>query len=450
MRKKQPFSAVIIGFLLGTVTFLSVGRIVAWAEEKKADLLFDIVDTGEAKDAGTPILAWKTVALDPDYSGDWVVTGDVDGDGQVDIVSARNVNQDDVHYTSAVSAQRLDGSVLWRWGDPKIGRKNLHHDVACQIYASDGDGRNEIIVLGDKQLMELDGATGKEKRRLPIPPEASDSLVFANLSGGPRATDFLVKTRYTQIWAYNREGKLLWTAHEPGGYRTSHQARPIDLDGDGVDEIAAGYAMLNHDGTVRWVFQSKQVDLARGHLDAIRVLRPGKTPKDARLALTCCGANNIALIDGEGHPLWEISGHHFESIQIGDAFPDLPGVNILVDIDHQLQGKSPLWIVSENGERLGQIVTDYSRHHEWIDWTGDGACEIVNACNHALYDTVGKRIATFSFDGPGGYILLGDMTGDSVGDITITAPDKVYIFKNEKKNPTDSSRLGCGVNFTLY
>src|SRR5512135_1960982 len=83
---------------------------------------------------------WRRITLDPQYSGAWVVAGDLDGDGLVEIVSARNVDRNDVHYTSAVVAQRLDGTVLWRWGNPTIGRKQLHHDVACQIYDWNGDG----------------------------------------------------------------------------------------------------------------------------------------------------------------------------------------------------------------------------------------------------------------------------------------------------------------------
>ncbi|MCU0874531.1 MAG: hypothetical protein MUE50_19520 [Pirellulaceae bacterium] len=191
---------------------------------------------------------WRQFALDPEYSGAWVVAGDLDGDGAVETVSARNVDRNDVHYTSAAVAQRLDGSVLWRWGDPAVGRKKLHHDVACQIYDWDGDGCPEVVLCTEGFLVELDGATGRERRRFPLPKDASDCLVFANLSGGPRATDVLVKTRYTQIWAFHRDGRQLWTIEKPGGYLTAHQPVPIDLDGDGRDEIAAGYAMLNADG----------------------------------------------------------------------------------------------------------------------------------------------------------------------------------------------------------
>ncbi len=417
---------------------------------------FDRRDPGPADDAAPVIQPWAVVQLDPDYAGQWIVTGDVDGDGAADIVSARNVNDKDIHYTSAVCAQRLSGAVIWRWGNPGIGRKELHHDVACQIYDWDGDNRNEVVLLADQFLVELDGKTGRERRRLPIPPEASDCLVFANLSGNRRASDVLVKTRYGQIWAYDHDGRALWTVKNPGGYRTAHQPRPFDLDGDGSDEIMAGYALLNADGTLRWTYRSETVDQARGHLDTCRLFRRGTTAEETRLVLTCCGANNLAMISGSGKTLWEYAGHHFESIQVADILADVPGKEILVDIDHRPRGASPLWVVSARGEPLTQIMSEYCRHHNLVDWTGDGASEIVIAQSRGLFNGKGERIGTFAMDPKAldsdeQLVLIGDMTGDGVADVTLTTLSAVYIYRNTSgRRPSGPVPLGCGTNFTLY
>jgi len=431
--------------------------------KQKGPIYFDVRDVGEPADKVHVIKPWKIISLDPEYGGQWVVAGDVDDDGQVEIVSAENVNKNDVHYTSTAVAQKLDGSVLWRWGNPDIGRKKWHHDVACQIHDWDGDGKSEVVLCTKGYLVELDGATGRQRRRIAIADEATDCLLFANLTGGNRPTDVLVKTRYHQIWAYDRAGNLLWTVRDPGGYRTAHQPRPIDLDGDGRDEIMAGYAMLNPDGSVRWVFKSKKVNQARGHLDCCRVLRRGKTPEDFRLVLTCCGANNVALVDGNGRVLWEVSGHHFESVDIGQIIPNHPAAQLLVDIDHQPLGKSPLWVLDEDGKHLGQLITDYSRHHHLLDWTGDGVNEILVAHNGGIYNHKGKRIGVFATPKPTKNasppderisersILTGDMTGDGVPDVVLATTEAVYIFKNEKGlKPDRPVPLGTGPNFTLY
>ena len=99
------------------------------------------------------VVPWRTITLDAEYGGYWVVAGDVDGDGEIEIVSAQNYNRNDDHFTSSVAVQKLDGSVLWRWGDPKLGRRELHHDVACQIHDLDNNGANEVILGGDRRLL---------------------------------------------------------------------------------------------------------------------------------------------------------------------------------------------------------------------------------------------------------------------------------------------------------
>jgi len=440
---------------------LVFGNLCTFLDAKENDFIyFDTIDIGQPDPQIPLIQPWKIVHLDPDYGGQWVLAADLNTDGKVDILSSENFNKDDVHYTTTAVAQNLDGSVLWKWGNPDIGRKNWHHDVACQIHDWNGDGKYEVVLCTKGFLIELEGATGRELRRIPIPDEATDCLVFCNLSGGSRPTDVLVKDRYHQIWAFNRDGKLLWTVKDPGGYRTAHQPRPIDIDGDGLDEIMAGYAMLNSDGSVRWIYKSKQVDQSKGHLDCARVVRQDPSPEDFRIVLTCCGANNIAFIDGNGKVLWEVSGRHFESVDVGHIIPNHAGQQICVDIDHQPYGKSPVWVLDEQGKHLGQLVTDYSRHHCLLDWTGDGIEEILIAHKGGLYNDEGRRIGTFdtpgeeTSDGNAKYeksILPGDMTGDGKLDVILATPYNVYIYKNIKgRKPNKPVRLGTEPNFTLY
>ena len=429
--------------------------------------LFDQVDPGEVAGAVPLIQPWRVVPLDPDYSGAWVIAGDVNGDGQVEIVSARNVNVGDIHYTSAVVAQDLDGRVLWRWGDPRIGRRGLHHDVACQIHDWDNDGHAEVILCTAGFLVEIEGATGAERRRLPLPPDATDCLVFADLAGRGWASDVLVKTRYSQIWALDHSGRLLWTVQKPGGFPTAHQPMPVDLDGDGRDEILAGYAMLNPDGQVRWALPGDWRFTGSGHLDCGRVLRRGSTPAECQLVVTCCAHHRLVAMDGTGRVCWEVTGHHFESIDIGRISPERPGLQMLVDLVPPADGHRnyPLWVVNEDGELLGQLLVDYGRFHTLADWNGDGLDELVVPHTRGLFDCRGERIATFAMppqadvfggqpreQGEIGHIVLrGDMSGGGGPDLLLTGPDAVYVFRNEKRRPElPASALGTGTNFTLY
>jgi len=269
----------------------------------------------------------------------------------------------------------------------------------------------------------------------------------------------LVKTRYTKIWALDYDGRQLWSVAMPGGFPTAHQPLPVDLDGDGRHEIMAGFAMLNSDGTTRWVFKSKNAEAMGGHLDCCRVLRPAKKAADFRLVLTCCGGNNLAVIDGLGKVVWETAGHHFESVDVGKLSPNVPGVQIAVDIDHRPWGEGPLWVFDERGRKLGQIMTDYARHHALVDWTGNGIQEILVAQARGLFDHRGRRIATFQMHNPEDpdpaemLGMVGDMTGDGVPDVLLTtrSSSAVYIYKNEKgTKPARAVPAGTELNFTLY
>ena len=184
---------------------------------------FDVRVNDTMYEKADVIKPWKTITLDSLYAGSWIVSGDIDNDGEPEIVSARNVDIRDSHYTSSVIVYNLDGSVLWKWGDASIGRNILHHDVACQIYDWDGNGTKDVIVATNKYLVELDGVTGKVKREIGIPNGASDCIVFANLGGNKRASDVLIKNRYGKIWALNSNGEILWNIELPAGKKTAHQ-----------------------------------------------------------------------------------------------------------------------------------------------------------------------------------------------------------------------------------
>ena len=454
------------------ITILVVALLSTWC-------LPEILRAKEGDDNETfvPVVApWKTVVIDPEYRGAWLVAGDLDGDGVAEIVSARNFAYGpapaDQHYTVSAVAHRLDGSVLWRWGDPSAGRNELHHDVACQIYDWDGDGQNEVIVADDGHLIEIDGRTGKEKRRFAIPKHSSDCIVFCNLSGGDRA-DILVKDRYHHIWAFDYDGKQLWTIETPGGYLTAHQARVMDVDGDGKHEVQAGFALLNADGSPRWVLESGGkvmpgpfADGTRykgGHLDCGRLVRRGDSPADTRIVLSFCAGDRIAMVDGDGKFLWTHSGNHYESIDIGRVRDDVPGPQIIADIPYADWGKKPIRVFDIDGNLLTEFLTLESRFHRLVDWFGEGVQSIAIGQDKALYDGHGQmqvRLDMSPLEGQPAaserleiMCLKGDMDGDGREDLIYwnNPVSVVYIYRNERgAKAEDEAHVGTEVNTTLY
>jgi len=128
-----------------------------------------------------------------------------------------------------------------------------------------------------------------------------------------------------------------------------------------------------------------------------------------------------------------------------------PVPQLLVDIDHQPYGASPIWVVGGDGATLGQLITNSSRQHRLIDWNGDGLDEFVVAHDRGLYDHTGKRITTFELPAGDSIVHTGDMDGDGQNDIIFNTGDAICIFRNEKcpKSPTPIP-LGTGTNVTLY
>ena len=177
---------------------------------------FDVLTYGKSYSDVPVVEPWRTIRVNPEKAGAWTVAGDVDGDGEAELVSARNNPESLSQEVVSVIVHKLDGTVLWEWGSPESGVARLGYDVACQVHDWDGDGNLEVVVVGRNHIVELDGATGAEKRKLPIPQDAADCLTFVNLSGSERPTELLIKTRYDQIWALDSNANELWNVKLPG------------------------------------------------------------------------------------------------------------------------------------------------------------------------------------------------------------------------------------------
>lgn len=410
-------------------------------------------------DPNVPVIQpWKRVPFHPFYGGSWLLAADLDGDGEVELVTARNVDANDVHHTCTASAYKLDGSMLWTWGGPGAGRGELGGDVACQVHDWDGDGCPEVIVVEARELVVLDGGTGEERQRLSLPnPWAglSDCLVFCDLRGTGRPGDVLVKSRYTQIYAYDRDWNMLWSADHPAGHRTAHQPFVLDIDHDGRDEVMVGYALLNGDGSERWRIRGDEDILKDGHLDCCRLLRDADDPEAQRLVFTYCNSFYLGCMNGKGRVLWAHRGEHYESVDVGRVFPDTPGNQLVVDIDKAPWGASPLLVFDEEGSLLSRFETNNSRHHDLISWREGDAEDILMSADPTVRTGCGEavvRLAMDPVDRPRAATAC-DLTGDGRKDVLMSTwyGTAAYLYRNPgDASPEANVPLGTGLNFTLY
>jgi len=159
--------------------------------------------------------------------------GDLDGDGQIDMLIAQNIRKvqdNSFAHISCLTAVNLDGTVLWQIGRPEPYNDVLAHDNPFQIHDIDGDGRKEVILVKDFKIQILEGATGKVKKWswMPEAPrdnkvrpyelELGDSIYFADFTGRGARRDILIKDRYLNFWVF--DNNLEVTVAGPVQHRT--------------------------------------------------------------------------------------------------------------------------------------------------------------------------------------------------------------------------------------
>ena len=179
--------------------------------------------------------------------------GDIDGDGRMEIVLAKPASVSDPRYfpnqVACVTAYSIDGDMLWQTGDASGNEKASDFDLPIQIYDIDKDGKNEVIVVMSGNLLILDGKTAEIKKQIPLPDQnIGGTVLIADLEGTGYAQNIILKNKYSHIWALDVNLNVLWDAEGNIGLA------PIayDLNGDGKDEIIAGYNVFSNKGELLW------------------------------------------------------------------------------------------------------------------------------------------------------------------------------------------------------
>src|SRR3954447_12015931 len=287
--------------------------------------------------AGYPGLKlWKKFKTPGFGAGRNVRFGDLDGDGQMDMLIAQNIPRvqgDAFDHISALTAVTLDGKVLWQLGRPDPRNGLLTNDTPFQINDVDGDGRNDVVMIRDFKLQVLDGRTGKVKRTMWMPafPDnakvkpyelySGDSIVFANLTGKTGRRDMLLKDRYRHFWAISRALKPLWKGEDD----TGHYPFPYDVDGDGKDELFIGHSMWDPSGKRRWSHDGKLQD----HVDAVAVGNFTDDPKKPPRVYWSSSDEAFLMLDLEGNILKQVRVGHTQTAAVGKFRPELPGLQYI-------------------------------------------------------------------------------------------------------------------------
>lgn len=276
--------------------------------------------------------------VDYTYSANDTSVGDVDGDGEYELIvkwypsNAKDNSQSGYTGNTYLDAYKIDGTRLWRV-DLGVNIRSGAHYTQFQVYDYDGDGSAEMIVKtadgtvdgtgrtigdaaadhrddegrileGSEFLTVFDGETGAEIDTIDYVPGRGDLGSWGD-DYGNRADRFNAATAYldgehpsavfqrgyytrTVVAAFDFDGESLserWvfdTTDEQSpenaayGANGNHNVSIVDVDGDQKDEVILGSAVIDDDGTGLY-----STNLGHGDAQVVSDLDPSRPGYEA-------------------------------------------------------------------------------------------------------------------------------------------------------------------------
>lgn len=349
--------------------------------------------------------------------------GDLNGDGRLEIVMLQPDSGFDNRYFphSVICATvfNLEGEMLWQTGTPDLESDcDTFCDIPAQVYDIDNDGNNELLIVSNGEFLVLDGMTGALKKSYPLPdPYAHDCIIIADLEGRGYAQNIILKNRFHQLWAMDVNFNVMWTYKGNIG----HFPWPYDINGDGRDELIAGYTILNGEGDV-----IGNIDGESGHVNYIWV---GD--------LYQSGESGISIaVQGSKTTLLTLDGSLIGQIDDGTVYiapgnlcPGVSGTEI------GCSGRN-ISLYSCHGDKLSETVSHggtLTAVHN-LDASGtDMLLSYGSGMPASLFDSSLNQIFTFPYDGQ---VLWADLIGDNIPEILLLSGDKLEIYSAFAKDLT--------------
>lgn len=386
---------------------------------------------------------WKKLDTDGFGTGRSLRFGDLDGDGQLDILVGQVMNlgpTDKFSEVSCLTAITMDGKKLWQVGEPDTWKTMLTNDVAFQIHDINGDGKNEVIYAKGREIIVAEGATGKAlyKKSTPrisdIDPKGpvnkeydhilGDAIFFADFRGLGRKGDMLIKDRYDHFWVMDENLNPLWH----GMCKTGHYPYAMDMDNDGKDELAIGYTLYNSDGKQRWSLDKTIND----HTDGVAIV---DYKGDGNfITMNAASDEGMLFIDTKGNILKHHFIGHAQNPVVANFRNDLPGLETLTINFWGNQGIVNFY------DADGNIYHDFEPAHHGsmcmpLNWKGDGEEYFILSPNPEIggvFDGWGRKVMNFPDDGhPDMCNATLDITGDSRDEIVVWDTYSIWIYTQD-------------------
>lgn len=338
---------------------------------------------------------------------------------------------------SCLTAYDLEGRMLWQKGENNNSYDTtvISCDLPFQIADINGDGKPELIYAYDFYIIVCDAYSGDELYRYKTPLVDSlmkdrpykrlnvDALRVADFKGVGYKSDFIIKDRYENVFAFDKDMKLLWRYHLKN---TGHFPYIYDFNNDGKDEMYVGYSMVSSNGDILW-----SLPIETDHTDEI-IYTNLKDNEPKRLYLASGNEGfNVCNMDGSIYKHNEIG--HAQRISIADYNNDgsdevlvtsfWGSNNVVYSYDSNLELKAKREFMTN-----GITITPVSY---------DGVNMLAIASGYeGLMDSELDIVVRFPDDGHPTLCAEGiDYDGDGITEIILWDQNNMYIYKSSKNTP---------------
>jgi len=337
---------------------------------------------------------------------------------------------------SCLTCFDIDGNVLWQKGEPNNSFDNtmISCDLPFQIADVNGDGKLEIIYSVDFNVIICDLLSGVEIKRMKTPVVYGDDLVnnhpyyrlnvdairVADFKGVGYKSDFIIKDRYQNVWAYDADFNNIWRYNHKN---TGHFPYVYDFNNDGKDEVFIGYDLVSASGEIMF-----SLPMNSDHTDEIIYARLFKNEPKRLILASGNEGFNICNIDGTVYKHNNIG--HAQRISVAKFRDDVDGLQVMTT--SFWGGDGIISIFDGHGNKLafmeqrsnGNLITP-------VNYDGVHVLALLNGSSDGgLIDGYLDKVVLFPFDGhPNTSLEVYDIDGDGVDEIICFDVSRMWIYK---------------------